>query len=221
MDDYTELFDTFVENFSEITENKTKKPHIKLQIIKHLLDDIKKKCITICNDKLETLTKTKTLNPVQSFIKTHFKEITKEDKEQYNFNGLQGYKKFEKNIKYLINENEIDINDDDFNINEILEDLSQLIIDNKEDNNESTTKSTKQPKSIKTNKSSKKNVKIESDTEDNNNNETESENEHIDCKTEYFSENSDDDNIEEDIPPPPKNITKTEKSKKKNKKNKD
>jgi len=225
MDDYTELFETFVENFNEITENKTKKTHIKLSTIKHLLDETKKKCVIICNDKLETLTKTKTLNPIQSFVKTQFKQITKEDKEQYNFNGLQGYKKFEKNIKYLINEDEIDINDNDFDINEILEDLSELIIDNKEDKEDkekSTKKSAKQTKSVKSTKSSKKNVKIDSDTEDDNDNQTDSEEEHINCKTEHFSDNnSDDDEIEEDIPPPPKNITKTEKVKKKKKKNKD
>lgn len=212
MDDYSELIDSFINEFNQLTENKTKKTHIKMSIIKHLFDDAKKKCVLKCNNKLDSLTKNKPTNPTQSFIKTHFAKIEKNDKEKFEFNGLQGYKKFARNIKYLITNDEIDIDDDNFDINEILEDLSNLIIKEVEEVvKEKPVKSTKSKKSAKKNIKSNNNSDIDSDSDSDFNN----------CKTEYFSDsdnNDEDNNSEEDIPKP---LPKIEKKKKKKNKNKD
>lgn len=206
MDDYSELIDSFINEFNEITENKTKKTHIKISVIKHLLDDARKKCISNCNDKIQSLTKNKPTNPTQNFIKTQFANVEKDDKERLEFNGLNGYKKFARNIKHLITNDEIDINDDNFDINEILEDLSKLIIEEVEEVvKEKPVKSTKSKKSVKKNVKSNNNSDIDSDSDSNNN-----------CKTEYFSDSDNNENSnEEDIPKP--KVGKKSKKKNKNK----
>lgn len=206
MDDYSELIDSFINEFNEITENKTKKTHIKISVIKHLLDDARKKCISNCNDKIQSLTKTKPTNPTQNFIKTQFANVEKDDKERLEFNGLEGYKRFSRNIKYLITNDEIDINDDNFDINEILEDLSNLIIE--EDPIKEPVKSKKSKKSIKKN--------IKSDNDSDNDFDNDSDNDLKNCKTEYFS-----DSDNNDAPPPPPKVENKSEKKKKKKKNTD
>jgi hypothetical protein len=133
MDEVTTITDDCYNKFEEFFSNKiTKINQLKTTELRSILDTTKKKIIEAFVNKVSTLkSKTRKKTPEEQFIYDEYHKIDKPNKEKYNFNNLSGNRKFRTLMKHLIDTNKIDITNEDFEILENLEDLSNMDIPKK------------------------------------------------------------------------------------------
>ena len=135
MEQIYKFTDEYYTNMIELlNSNSTNLKGIKMSEIRAVLDSNKKKIIEQFIIKIKNMPKsTRNKQPIFEFIDTHFKPL-KENKEtnafknNLGFNGLEGYQKITKIMKYLYENNELDIEDEDYNIMDHLEEYSSIKI---------------------------------------------------------------------------------------------
>lgn len=207
-----DIIDEFTNSFEECIKemNNTELKTIKHNTIKDLLNINVKKCLALVKDYGKTAKTLRNTSPLQNYIKESFRSLDKSDKQNYDLEGLQGYRKFEKIIKFLYSTGKINF-DTDIDINKI----SKVVV----------------PETFKFNPNEIKTYNPNSDFDSDSNSENEqsykstneSDNEitnkqHYTSEDEYNNNNNDittDSSEDEPTPTPPP--TKTKKTKKKNK----
>jgi hypothetical protein len=208
----SDIIDEFTNSFEECIKemNNTELKTIKHNTIKDLLNINVKKCLALVKDCGKTAKTLRNTSPLQNYIKESFRSLDKSDKQNYDLEGLQGYRKFEKIIKFLYSTGKINF-DTDIDINKI----SKVVV----------------PETFKFNPNEIKTYNPNSDFDSDSNSENEqsykstneSDNEitnkqHYTSEDEYNNNNNDNDitsDSSEDEPTPTPPPTKTKKTKKK------
>jgi len=114
------MLNNFQNDFIQCVENmdNNDRKTIHLSTIKDLFTKCNNECLLYIKNNIKNSKTTRNISPLQNFIKETFRSFDKSDKQNCDLEGLQGYRKFEKIIKYLYSKGKITF-DSNIDINKI------------------------------------------------------------------------------------------------------